>query len=121
MIIIKTSAEAVNGLVPLVTREMPFGRERCGLTCHQQEAQQDHVQAQGGWDNQAQQQRQVPQMEEEVVGLLPLLARGSIGHSGESWRGRGEGGQGGEGEEGLIRGRGHPSAGVTLETGARLE
>lgn len=31
------------------------------------------MQAQGGGDDQAQQQGQVPQMKEEVVGLLPLL------------------------------------------------
>lgn len=33
------------------------------------------MQAQGGGDDQAQQQGQVAQMKEHVVGLLPLLAR----------------------------------------------
>lgn len=51
-----------------------INRGRRVLTCHQEEAQHDHVQAQGGGDDQAQQQGQVSQMEEEVVGLLPLLA-----------------------------------------------
>lgn len=46
------------------------------------------MQAQGGGDEQAQQQGQVPQVEEEVVGLLPLLAGGGIGlHSQESGSG----------------------------------
>lgn len=39
------------------------------------------MQGQGGGDEQAQQQRQVPQMEEEVVGLFPLLALSNVGHS----------------------------------------
>lgn len=97
------------------------GGNNGGPTCHHQEAQQDHVQAQRGGEDQAQQQGQVPQMEEEVVGLLPLLARGGIGHDLGSERGRREGGQWGEEEEGRIRGGGHPIGKVTFQTGARSE
>lgn len=55
------------------------------LTCHQQQAQADHVQLQRGWEQQAQQQRQVPQVEEEVVGLLPLLTRAAVGRHSWDW------------------------------------
>lgn len=46
----------------------------------------------GGWNQQAQQQRQVPQVEDQVVGLLPLLAGAGVGlRRGDPWGGRWEG------------------------------
>lgn len=66
------------------------------------------MQAQGGGDDQAQQQGQVAQMKEEVVGLLPLLTQGGVGlYSRDSRSGRGKGGQGGEEEWGQLWSRGH--------------
>lgn len=37
------------------------------------------MQGQGGGDDQAQEERQVPHVEEQVVGLLPLLTGGCVG------------------------------------------
>lgn len=92
LITAKTSTEDVISILQYsqlqeCNRRSAISRGHCGLTCHQKKAQEDHVQTQGGWNNQTKQQGQVPQMEEEVVGLLPLLARGSIGHSWNSWSG----------------------------------
>ena len=67
------------------------------------------MQAQGGGDDQAQQQGQVPQMKEDWVGILPLPTWvGSGLHIRHSWASRGKGGQGGEEEGGQLRSRGHP-------------
>ena len=80
------------------------------------------MQGQGGGDDQPHQQRQVPQVEEQVMSLLPVLTGGDVElHHSHTLPWGGQGGQGGEEEGGDSGGCRHPEAGLPThrERGSR--